>query len=260
MDAADSSEPVDQRGGYLHASDRRDATIPQVETSPMRNSAMRHAFALWISACLFALPATGDDDFPSPERWESAVTDLERTFQDAGSPTGRILFIGSSSIRLWDLERSFPDRPTLNHGFGGCDTSDVVHFFDRLVVPTQPRAIVLYAGDNDISRGKSAERVADDFRRFVELTEERFTEPPPVYYLAVKPSLSRWTLRVPMQDANRRIQRLCESHPRLHFIDIWTPMLGDDGAPQPELFIDDGLHLNPRGYELWTAQLRPVLP
>jgi len=169
------------------------------------------------------------------------------------------LFAGSSSIRLWDVQASWPDRPVLNRGFGGSTIADSIHFFDRIVTPYQPRAIVLYAGDNDVAKGLSADQVRADYRRFISLAEERLPGTP-VIYIAIKPSLKRWHLWPTMRDANDRIANFCREQDHLHFADIAEPMLQTaPGRPAPEFFAGDGLHLSPRGYALWETVLQPVL-
>jgi lysophospholipase L1-like esterase len=118
--------------------------------------------------------------------------------------------------------------------------------------------VVLYAGDNDIAAGKPARQVADDFEEF----ERRLGEALPetrVVYIAIKPSLARWQLAPTMQAANSLIRKTCESDERLTFVDVWTPMLGEDGRPRPELFKEDGLHLNAAGYQVWRQPLAGLL-
>ena len=116
----------------------------------------------------------------------------------------------------------------------------------------------MYAGDNDIAKGKTATRVAADFRTFVQTVRAKLPKAN-VLFIAIKPSIKRWNLSETMQAANREIQSICDDDDRLSYIDIWKPMLGDDGRPRAELFAKDGLHLNSDGYKLWTAVLGPHL-
>lgn len=182
--------------------------------------------------------------------------------QDAEHPAapGGILFVGSSSIRLWDLAESFPDlNPTpLNRGFGGSQLIDSIQRVDELVLKHKPRLVVIYAGDNDIAAGKDATRVVKDFQTLTAQLRESLPDAQ-IAYIAIKPSIVRWKLAPTMRDANNQIAELCEDDDHLTFIDVWQPMLGDDGRPRPELFRDDGLHLNKEGYKLWNALVRPVL-
>lgn len=192
------------------------------------------------------------------DRWAEAMAEFERSDAENPSEPGGGLFVGSSSIRMWDLPQSFPKLKPLNRGFGGSEISDSVRHFDLLVAKHRPRLVVFYAGDNDVNAGKSAQRVHADYRAFREKLRQSLPETK-LLYIAIKPSLARWQLAETIQEANRRIAADCENDKQAEFIDTWTPMLGDDGRPREELFLDDGLHLNEKGYQVWTKELRPHL-
>jgi len=118
--------------------------------------------------------------------------------------------------------------------------------------------VLLYAGDNDIARGKSAEVVTRDFRKFVDVVRKKLPQTK-IVFIAIKPSLARWKLAEEMHRANQAISAICGQNDALAYVDIYTPMLGDDGRPRPELFLKDGLHLNEKGYALWASLVRPLL-
>lgn len=193
-----------------------------------------------------------------PERWESAIQKFEQQDRQAPPEPGGVLFVGSSSIRLWDLKQHFPELNPLNRGFGGSEVADCVHFADRIVLPCRPRTIVLYAGDNDIAGGKTPCEVYADFQKFVDLVHDRLPQTR-IVYIAIKPSLKRWSLVHRMRAANALILAACVDDERLEFVDIDTPMIGSDGQPRAELFVEDGLHLSPAGYQLWSRLLAPYL-
>lgn len=185
-------------------------------------------------------------------RWEKDIAALEAKQKEQPAAPGSLLFVGSSSIRMWDLGASWPEENTVNQGFGGSMLSDTVHFFDRLVVPPRPRAVIVYAGDNDIAKGHSAEEVVADFKALVSRCEEKLSGVPLVY-VAIKPSVRRWELWPEMERANEAIAAICGSKGHLHYADIATPMLAEaEGAPGAEWFLKDGLHLSPMGYARWT--------
>jgi len=191
-------------------------------------------------------------------RWESWMDNFQaRDRQDPPEPGG-ILFIGSSSIYFWDLAKYFPEQKPLNRGFGGSQMIDSLYFADRIVLPYQPRTIVVYAGDNDIDSNKAPETVAGDFRRFAAKVHHSLPETE-IIYIAIKPSLARWNLWGKMERANQLITEFAEQDERITFADIATPMLNEEGTPKPGLFIKDGLHLNDAGYELWTSIIEPLL-
>lgn len=194
----------------------------------------------------------------SAGRWEKDIQAFEQRDQEQSWQDGGIVFVGSSSIRLWDTAKSFPDDAVINRGFGGSQISDVNHYVDRLVLKYKPSLIVFYAGDNDIAKGKSPQTVLDDFRQFTARVAAELPESQ-IIYLPIKPSLKRWEMWPDMKHANHLIRKHLATNYRWHYADTPTPMMGDDGKPQPELFANDGLHLNEAGYSLWTSVLKPTI-
>lgn len=195
---------------------------------------------------------------PDPNRWEEAIKAFEADDRANPKESGGVVFIGSSSIRMWDLERSFPGLDAVNRGFGGSQMADSVRYADRILLPLKPETIVVYAGDNDINAGKSPEIVFADFTRFVALIHDALPETR-VLFIAIKPSLRRWHLIETIRRANYKVKKFASTHPLVEFVNIDTPMLGEDRRPRPELFVDDGLHMTWQGYEVWNAALRPHL-
>lgn len=194
------------------------------------------------------------------ERWEKEIASIEQRIAAGESPKNATLFVGSSSIRLWNLKQFFPEIPTANHGFGGSVIADSVHFFDRIVVPVNPSRIVLYAGDNDIAAAKSPEMVHEDFLKFVSQVEQKLPDCQQVIFISIKPSTRRWAMAEKIQKANALIERSCQNNKRLKYVDVWNAMLGKDGMPNPDLLLIDGLHMTGKGYEIWTDAIRPLLP
>lgn len=182
-----------------------------------------------------------------------AAQDKERPFAPGG-----IVFVGSSSIRLWDLPRSFPGLPILNRGFGGSEIADSIQHVDLLVIRHRPRLVVFYAGDNDIANGKTPATVAADFRTLVSRIHHALPQTR-IAFIAIKPSLQRWKLVDRVREANAQIRQFAASDERIAFVDVDGPMLGWNEGPRADLFVADGLHLSPKGYELWTALVRPFL-
>lgn len=193
-----------------------------------------------------------------PEVWAEAISAFAKQDATEAPPAEEVLFVGSSSIRMWDLKKSFPDLPAINRGFGGSQICDVTHFADELVVKHRPRVVVCYAGDNDIAAGKSAEQVHRDFLAFVEKVHKPLPETR-VVFVSIKPSVARWKLADEIRKANALIREEASDEKKLVFVDVWGEMLGADGAPRKELLRDDGLHLNDAGYAVWTKLLRPHL-
>jgi lysophospholipase L1-like esterase len=195
---------------------------------------------------------------PDPNRFAQEIQAFAEWDSRNAVPADPVLFVGSSSIRLWRTYESFPDLPVINRGFGGSHVSDVIHFADRVVFPYNPSLIVFYAGDNDVAAGKSAQRVFADCRRFIGLVHAR-RPATRLVFLGIKPSRSRWSLWPEAQKANQLLADFCQGDNRLFFTDLGTPLLGPDGTPADDLFRKDQLHLNARGYAIWSKALAPVL-
>jgi lysophospholipase L1-like esterase len=211
------------------------------------------------SLSLLALALLSAAALATPEHWRDEIDKL--TASDATHPPvpGGIVFVGSSSIRLWTtLSQDFPNRPVLNRGFGGSELADSVFYEDRLVFASHPRTVVLYAGTNDLWAGKTPEAVFADFRAFHAKLRAALPEAS-LIYLSIVLSPSRARIHPAMRTANSLIAAECAKDPRCTFVDVNTPMAGPDGLPPPGLFRDDQLHMNAAGYAIWTRTLAPLL-
>ena len=195
---------------------------------------------------------------PGPETWEPAIKKFEANDRQHPPEKGAVLFIGSSSIRMWEnLAEDFPDVKVVNRGFGGSQIADSTHYAGRIIVPYRPRMIVLYAGDNDLANGKSADQVSDEFKEFVDRVRKELPSVK-IAFISIKPSPARWPLVKQMQSANEKIRTYVGTHKGLFYIDVFAPMLRD-GDVRKELFGEDGLHMNRAGYKLWSSIVRPYL-
>lgn len=224
-----------------------------MKTHPQKNPPPRRpVFALTLAhATLFA---AGD-----PARWEKAMAAFEE--QDRTNPPkpNGVLFLGSSSIRLWKtLAEDFPGVPLLNRGFGGSQISDSIYYFDRLVMPSRPRLVVFFAGGNDISSGVTAEQVAADFRELCAKLHQALPETR-VIFISLPFVESRWKHRAETALANTYISAFCHSDPRLTYVDMNSAILSPDGTVRPEYYRKDKLHMNEAGYAVWTKLLRPLV-
>lgn len=218
----------------------------------------------WLAVCVLlgwvgsscTRPAAAQES--ATNRWEKEIKAFEEQDRKQPPPRGAVVFVGSSSIRLWKLDESFPDIATINRGFGGSQLSDSVRFASRIVIPYRPKLVVLYAGDNDLAAGKTPEQVFADFKAFVREVRQTLPETR-IAYLSIKPSIKRWSLIERIRSTNRMIEEYAAGDDKLHYVDIVSPMLGDDGRPRKELFREDGLHLNAEGYRVWASALQPLL-
>ena len=195
---------------------------------------------------------------PDPLRFQPEIDAFAEWDNKNSFVPDSVLFAGSSSMVYWPAARAFPECPIVNRGFGGSHISDVNHFYPDVVKKYRPRVIVFYAGDNDIAAGKSPSQVFEDFGKFLATMRSDLPDTD-LFYLPIKPSTSRWHLWREMDEVNTLIKNLAESEEDIVYVDIATPMLVEDGTPNKELFVGDGLHLNSKGYELWTSVLGPYL-
>jgi lysophospholipase L1-like esterase len=212
------------------------------------------------SGLLSAQSAPAAREIKPPESWESNIAAFEAAARKAPVPQNGVVFVGASSIVRWNLPEYFPElgAKAINRGFGGSLIGDSVHFADRIVIPYKPRAVVLYAGDNDVETTATAEQIADQFVKFDQKVHAALptTE---IILISIKPSIRRWAYIDKIRAANALMKAYIAKHPHLQYVDIVPQSIGADGRPRPELLVADGLHLTPEGYKVWTAALKPHL-
>jgi rhodanese-related sulfurtransferase/lysophospholipase L1-like esterase len=211
---------------------------------------------MWQLLTLALFPTLADP-YPAARSatWEKEVAGIEARTKASPPKAGGVVFVGSSSFRLWDTAKAFPELNTVNVAFGGSEMRDTVHFYARLVVPLKASRVVIYAGDNDIAAKRTPEQIRDDYLALVKLIHAQDAKTL-IDYTAIKPSPSRWKLYAEQTQANKLIQVEIAKDARLKYLDIVPLLLGDNGEPKPELYVADKLHLSPAGYKLWEAYFR----
>lgn len=215
---------------------------------------------------LFIAGLADEDDrpfhtvYPDPERYASAIEEFLSEDEERFPPSGAVLCIGSSSMRGWHatLEEDFAPLTVIPRGFGGSTMYDVLYWAEKIVLPYEPRAILIYEGENDISAGVPPETIRDVFITFVDLVHSQLPETR-IYFMSLKPSIRRWHLWDQMREANLLIARECSQNNLLTFYDISVAMLNDEGTPKPEIFLGDELHMNDLGYDIWRERIVPRL-
>ena len=216
-------------------------------------------FILLLSLFVSAPAGSAQQPDASAKKWEADIRKFEIDDSLHPPPQGAILFMGSSSIRMWEtLQQDFPGYQVINRGFGGSELSDALYFADRIILPYKPRIVIVYAGDNDIANGKQPERILSDYKQLVQLIHQKLPQAT-IGYISIKPSLARWSLVDKIRKTNSLIREYSSHDRLLSYIDVFMPMLGKDGTPRKDLFAADGLHLNREGYQLWTKIVRPYL-
>ncbi len=194
-----------------------------------------------------------------PDFFESEIAAFEAEDDEAFPAAGGIVFVGSSSIRLWDtLAEDMAPLPIIQRGFGGAHMEHVLHNAARIVVPYDPRAVVVFVGGNDLGSGKSPERVIADFTAFVTLIRSELPAAD-LWLFSMKPSILRVELMPEMQRVNIALQGFAAADPQVHYLHVADVLLGSDGLPDPDHYIFDGLHLSAAGYARWTSVVRPPL-
>ncbi|MBX2827454.1 MAG: G-D-S-L family lipolytic protein [Flavobacteriaceae bacterium] len=184
-----------------------------------------------------------------PHRFDTEI----QKFKEMDVPEGDniVVFTGSSSIRFWiDVASDCSQWQAINTGFGGSQMSDLCYFLEDAVLKFKPNQVFIYEGDNDINDGKTPEAILETTR---EVTDKLLKALPElkIHYISAKPSPSRWQFKAQYEAFNALLKAYCESHPQLSYIDVWTPMINEKGRPTPHIFIEDSLHMNRKGYDLW---------
>jgi lysophospholipase L1-like esterase len=215
----------------------------------------RFCFVVFVGALfVFAIAAKEDN----ANRFEGEIEKFENADRDNPPPEGGIVFVGSSSIRLWDLKKYFPDLPAINRGFGGSEAADALRYVERIVIKYKPRLIVYYEGDNDLKNKKTPEQILKEFEAFVNQVHDGLPETK-ILFLSVKPSPARWELYAQQHKTNELVKEFAAKDPLVEYVDVGSVLMSKDGKPDAAFFGSDGLHLNADGYQVWTEALKPKL-
>lgn len=193
------------------------------------------------------------------DRFQDEVEAIAEKYRKVDWEKGGTVFTGSSSIKMWkSLEKDFPNSRIFNTGFGGSQTHHLIHHIQELVVEFEPKKIFIYEGDNDINAGKPIRQILEEFFEIMEKVNAVVPNAQ-FYFISAKPSPSRWEKKRQYELFNEQLREFAMNHSNANFIDIWTPMLAKDGKPKPELFLEDNLHMNEKGYAIWRKAVKPFL-
>ncbi|MBI1768379.1 MAG: GDSL family lipase [Bacteroidetes bacterium] len=193
-----------------------------------------------------------------PHLWDEVQT-IKKFDQQYQTPPHPIVFVGSSSIRKWDdLQQAFGNYNVLNRGIGGAVISDIIFYLNDLVFVYQPKQIVIYVGENDLTNEKlTADSILNQTKRLYQLIRAKLPSTP-IIYISFKPSPSRDRLQQKAIEANRSIQKFFAGEKSVVFVDIYSQMLRN-GKSRPELFVEDQLHMNTAGYKIWEDAVKKYL-
>ena len=234
--------------------------MPEPLTSLIKAKPRSYCFLILIIFGIASCGGGGDNqDTGDPTRFEGEIENFERRDKVSPPPAGGVVVIGSSSIRLWTgIYRDLQPITIVRRGFGGSTMYDALYYLDRIVLPYAPRSVVIYEGDNDIAYGTTPELITEDFINIVTELKAHNAEIR-IYFISIKPSLSRWTLWDKMHKTNAMIKALADNDVSIVYIDVATEMLNEKGEPNVDLFQADLLHLNANGYALWKRILQDTM-
>ncbi|MBY0478652.1 MAG: G-D-S-L family lipolytic protein [Chitinophagaceae bacterium] len=173
----------------------------------------------------------------------------------------QILLIGSSSFTIWkDVQTYFPGYSILNRGFGGSSLPDVIRYSDDVIFKYQPKQILIYCGENDFAASDtvSVQTVVNRFKELYLLIRMKYKKVH-VAYVSMKPSPSRKHLMLKFDAANKAIQQFLATQKKTAFIDVYHAMLKSDGTAMTDIFLEDELHMNAKGYAIWQQIIQPYL-
>lgn len=193
-----------------------------------------------------------------PKRFAEDIKKFEE-LDKQNPPEDVILFVGSSSIRFWTtLKQDFPNHKILNRGFGGSHMSDLLFYLDKLVLKYAPKKVFIYEGDNDINDKEDSNAILKEAQDIVKKIHDVLPKTK-VIFISAKPSIARWNLKDQYLQLNKLFKNYANQFDYLEFIDVWNPMLDRQGNPKKDIFIEDNLHMNAKGYEIWKKVIEPYL-
>jgi lysophospholipase L1-like esterase len=194
----------------------------------------------------------------TPLKWEPAITKFEKEDLETPPPSGVNLFVGSSSIVMWNVANFFPEHKVLNRGFGGSQFSDLLYYVNRVVTPYKPAKIFIYEGDNDIFVGEDPRHILKEAKKVRKIIARKLPGVP-VVFISAKPSVARWKFKKQYESLNQGLKKYAKKARNTEYADVWSPMLDQTGNVFTHIFREDGLHMNDEGYKIWQAVLNAYL-
>ena len=237
---------------------------------------MRLLLLAWLSASAMAgrrtsgdhveeaRPTPPHDPCPALAGFKPRHTATIERFRDldsqAAHASGGLLFLGSSSIRLWEgLARAYADRRPIQRGIGGAEVAELALHTDALVTPHAPRGVVVFAGTNDVAAGVAPDTVVARFECLREGVRATLGPSVPVFFIGITPTPARWAQWAEADAVNEAIASLASTDPGLVYVDVPSVFLETGQPPSRDLFVADGLHLSTAGYALWNLPLRTAI-
>jgi len=222
---------------------------------------MKHFFYIFIFFCVACNTNSNQESKPVADQpfWND-IQNFKKQDSVSFPPKNAILLIGSSSFTKWtDVQDYFPGYTIINRGFGGSTLLDEIRYVNDIVFPYQPKQIIIYCGENDLASSDTvmAAMVLDRFKQLFQMIRDRSEAP--IAYISMKPSPSRRHLFPKMREGNQLIKDFLATQKNTAFIDVHQKMLDLTGEPLPEIFLDDSLHMNAKGYAIWKKEMEPYM-
>ena len=194
-----------------------------------------------------------------PTRFQEQVDKLYNIEYNFSGDKKLVVFTGSSSIVMWkDVQERFPEYDIINNGFGGSHFSDLLYYYDKLVTKYTPDILFIYEGDNDVAGDKKTSEIYKDFKTLVKKLQSDLPSTK-VVFISAKPSVARWHLKKQYKKINRKIRRYCKKNNGYEFADVWPIMMDENEMVRNDIFLDDDLHMNKKGYDLWEKVIGEFL-
>lgn len=214
---------------------------------------------LLLTGLLYVTLPGFSQETEGPERFEESIQHFEQQDKEMPFPDGAVLFVGSSSIKIWEsLDEDFPEIKAVNRGFGGSQFSDLLYYIDRVVTCYKPSKIFIYEGDNDIAAKEKARNIVNEAKQVREIIARELPGVP-VIFISAKPSIARWKLRKKYLQLNSSLSVYASKTQYTGFVNVWEPALDENGMVLPDIFLEDNLHMNAKGYAIWKKAIEPFL-
>lgn len=213
----------------------------------------------WILIALILLMSIGATA-QDPKRFQKSIDELVTKEYNFDTGKELVVFSGSSSIKLWkDVDTVYPEYNVINNGFGGSHFSDLIYYYNEVIVRPQPDILFIYEGDNDVASGKKATDIIKEARILIKQIKKDLPDTR-IIIISVKPSVARKEFKAEYIKLNRLLEKLAKRTKGVEFADVWNAMVDQNGDVYTDIFVDDNLHLNKKGYKIWAEVIGKHLP
>ncbi|MFO7656373.1 MAG: GDSL-type esterase/lipase family protein [Bacteroidales bacterium] len=216
-------------------------------------------FKNYFFLIIFLFTGTLFSNAQDPNRFKDQVDELAGKEYNFSTDKKLVVFTGSSSIRMWnDVQSYFPEYNVINNGFGGSHFSDLLHFYNEMIVKPAPEILFIYEGDNDIASDKKPAKIMKEVKKLHKNIQQDLPETRVIFILP-KPSIARVHLKNQYISFNKKLKKYCRKQNNIEIADVWNPMLDNKGNVFKDIFLEDGLHMNKKGYDIWGKVIGELL-